>query len=42
MIISKIGKKYKSSKLYGAGDAGIRIAKIIEKINPPVQKILKY
>lgn len=42
LIISKIGKKYKSSKLYGAGDAGIRIAKIIEKINPPVQKILKY
>ena len=35
-------KRYKRSKIYGDGFAGLKMAKIISKINAPLQKIIKY
>ena len=32
--------KYKSSKIYGQGDTGIKIAKILSKVSPKIQKKL--
>ena len=35
-------KRYKRSKIYGDGFAGLKMAKIISKINAPLQKIIKF
>tara|TARA_B100000989_G_C19532426_1_gene470853 strand:- start:2831 stop:3994 length:1164 start_codon:yes stop_codon:yes gene_type:complete len=34
--------RYKRSKIYGDGFAGLKMAKIISKINAPLQKIIKF
>ena len=41
-VLKKLNHKFKKEILYGSGNAGIKIAKIIEKVNPPIQKVLKY
>lgn len=41
-ILNKLNKNFKRDTLYGFGDAGKKIAKILEKARPPIQKVLKY
>ena len=42
IILSNFNKKCKSSKIYGNGNAGKKIANILEKVSPPIQKVLQY
>ncbi len=41
-ILKQIGKKFQKSLIYGKGDAGIKITKIIEKTNLKISKKLNY
>jgi UDP-hydrolysing UDP-N-acetyl-D-glucosamine 2-epimerase len=41
-VLKKLNSKFKKEILYGSGNAGKKIAKILEKVKPPIQKVLKY
>ena len=41
-ITQQVGKKFKKSNIYGSGDAGKKIAKILLKTNFTISKKLNY
>ena len=41
-IYQQVGKKYKKSIIYGSGDAGKKMAKILSKSNFTINKKLNY